>query len=211
MPYIGGQSPGVRISPGQATIAVHVLVLSMADSGICPARKSSPEGGKEARIVYSRESAAPQAKGGKLARSAPKSRAVQFLVLRVRAVRPMFATHSTVGPREFRLNGAAAFAGVPPFSFTWELDWRLRQEPVRDENRYRPFLSPAIDVEPQHSGDNGAFCRALSFIECQASRPLSPPNTRGMAQPFDQMSECASRMAKQLGTIENFANASATA
>jgi hypothetical protein len=41
MPYIGGQSPGVRISPGQATIAVHVLVLSIADSGICPAWKSS--------------------------------------------------------------------------------------------------------------------------------------------------------------------------
>ena len=210
MPYIGGQSPGVRISPGQATIAVHVLVLSIADSGICPARKSSCEGGKEARIVYSRRAPRHQQRG-KTSSIGSKSRAVQFLVLRVRAVRAVLATRSTVGPREFRLNGAAAFAGVPPFSFTWELDWRLRQEPVRDENRYRPFLSPAIDVEPQHSGDNGAFCRALSFIECQASRPLSPPNTRGMAQPFDQMSECASRMAKQLGTIENFANASATA
>jgi hypothetical protein len=59
MPCIGGQPPGVRISPGQATIAVQVLVLDIADSGICPARKSPREGGEEARIVYSREIAAP--------------------------------------------------------------------------------------------------------------------------------------------------------
>lgn len=53
------------------------------------------------------------------------------------------------------MNGAATFAGRRPLSFTWELDWRLRQEPVRNENRYRSFLSPAVDVERQHSGDNG--------------------------------------------------------
>jgi hypothetical protein len=67
--------------------------------------------------------------------------------------------------------------GCRPFSFTWELDWRLRQEPVHNENKYRPFLSPAVEVERKHSGDNGWRSKVAGTLSepsmrqmCRASR-----------------------------------------
>jgi hypothetical protein len=83
--------------------------------------------------------------------------------------------------------GRLPLPGCRPFSFTWELDWRLRQEPVRDENKYRPFLSPAVEVEPQHSGDNGGVPPSPILHGMPSHGPLSPPDTMGMIQPFDQM------------------------
>jgi hypothetical protein len=148
MPCIGGQPPGVRISPGQATIAVHVLVLSIADSGICPARKSSREGGKEARIVYSRDCRANH-KRGKLARSAPRAGPSNFSRCASEPFGPIRSTFDRWTQRVSVEWGDALCEGRRPFSFMWELDWRLRQEPVRNENKYRP--TPAFVVEPSRS------------------------------------------------------------
>jgi hypothetical protein len=136
-PYRGPPAPAFRTSPGigyRLPLCLPWFWKSGDDAN--PFRLGNPHHrrklarlkanatpwGKEARVVYSRDCAPRRSKGGKLARSAPKSRGRQ--ISRVARFEQGAYVRDTFNRLSGKVSvewGGTLCPGCRPFSFTWEL------------------------------------------------------------------------------------------